>query len=144
MVQIQSRPLSLSAGLPDGRRSAPPTPPLPKPSQLKFFATGDTLQKTVNAGQSLAQIELLPALEISTDAQGCIRVGGFPPGQPPAIETVIDQVFPQAQNIKILAETHERPFDTYTFSVDGQDYKSSFLSRGFTPSKALSIEALHN
>jgi hypothetical protein len=140
-MQIESRP-NRPYNAAAGRLSSAPPPSLPKPSLLKHFSESDTLQISLARGQSHTQVELTPALEIERNDDGLIAVGGFPPGQPPPIKTVISQVFPQAQDVQILAETHERPFDTYTFSVDNALYKSSFLSGGFAPSKKLSIEAL--
>ncbi|MBT9545088.1 MAG: hypothetical protein IV090_06840 [Candidatus Sericytochromatia bacterium] len=137
-MQIESRPLNWSqASTPAGRLSS--APPLPKPSLLKQFSS-DQIQVSQVQGQALPQLEFPFALDVERDATGLIRVGGFPPGCPPDIQTVIASVFPGAQDVQILAETHDRPFDTYTFSVDGALYKSSFLSGGFAPSKKLSIE----
>ena len=137
-MQIESRPLNwLQATSPAGRLSSA----LPKPSLLKQFSA-DHLQVSQLAGQALPQLELPLSLEIEIESDGLIRVGGFPPGCPPAIQTVIAGAFPLAREVQILAETHDRPFDTYTFSVDGALYKSSFLSGGFAPSKKLSIEPL--
>lgn len=139
-MQIESRPLNWSqASPPVGRLSS--APPLPLPSLLKQFSP-DQFQGFSPSGQALSQLAFSPELEIERDADGLIRVGGFPAGCPPTIQTVIASAFPQASDVQILAETHERPFDTYTFSVDGALYKSSFLSGGFAPSKKLSIEAL--
>ncbi|MGE3726156.1 MAG: hypothetical protein AB7I41_11440 [Candidatus Sericytochromatia bacterium] len=139
-MQIESRPVNWSQALPPvGRLS--PAPTLPKPSLLKQFSA-EQFQAPVAIGQALPQLEFALSLEIEHDAEGLIRVGGFPAGHPPAIQTVIAGAFPDAREVHILAETHERPFDTYTFSVDGALYKSSFLSGGFAPSKKLSIELL--
>lgn len=138
-MQIESRPRNWSqASLPVGRLSSAPPPP----SLLKQFSA-DHLQVSPVSGQALPQLEFPVALEIEREPEGLIRVGGFPPGFPPDIERVIAHAFPEARDVRILAETHERPFDTYTFSVDGSLYKSSFLSGGFAPSKKLSIEPLH-
>ena len=137
-MQIESRPLNWSqASGPGGRLSS--APPLPKPSLLKQFSS-DQIQVSQVQGQALPQLEFPLTLDVERDVAGLIRVGGFPPGYPPDIQTVIARVFPGAQDVQILAETHDRPFDTYTFSVDGALYKSSFLSGGFAPSKKLSIE----
>lgn len=139
-MQIESRPMSWSQALPPAGRLSP-APSLPKPSLLKQFSA-EQLQAPPAFGQALPQLEFALALDVERDAAGLIRVGGFPPGCPPDIQTVIASAFPGAQDVQILAETHERPFDTYTFSVDGALYKSSFLSGGFAPSKKLSIEPL--
>lgn len=61
------------------------------------------------------------------------------PGSHPPVEEAMLQAFPNAQNITLVSENHQHPFNTYTFDVDGKSYQAQFLFGGIVASKGLSI-----
>lgn len=93
-----------------------------------------------------APAEAAKAVELSVERSknGGIVVKGFPPGNPPPVETILKAAFPDAKEIQVTSSSHQRPFDTYQVLVDGKPFTANFLYGGFMASDQYGIRPGHD
>jgi len=102
--------------------------------QAKLAALG-------KSGQAQASLSLAPDFYLKR-TEGGAQVTGFPPGSPPAFESILREIYPDAQSIEPLSSDSTRPFTKAVFEVDGQSVEVSFLWGGFAPGTAVDVTPL--
>ncbi len=107
-------------------------------TQTKDQAKLEALGKT---GQAQATLSLEPDYQLKHTKSGA-QVTGFPPGNPPAFETILRDIFPDAESIELIRTDSQRPYDKSVFNVDGQSVEVSFMWGGFLPGNSVEVTAL--